>query len=483
MNPTSTFPQRRRLAFPCQILVLALAACALPAIAAVSPHASALHDMSRAFEAITSRVSPAVVEVLVSGYGTVDPESHDPGAPISRQRSLGSGVIVDPNGYIVTNYHVVKWAQRVNVVLTPAVGPKGQAAVALRSRARVLPARIVGYSSATDLAVLKVDATGLPTVSFAKYNKLRQGQVVLAIGNPMGLKNSVSLGLVSSVVRQNSPDSPMVYIQTDAAINPGNSGGALVDADGDLVGINASILTESGGNEGIGFAIPSGIVQYVYRQIRQYGYVHGGSIGAQIQGITPRLAAALQLPSDHGVIVSDIAPGGPAASAGLRPFDRIVSIDGHPVDSVPTAVMNLYMRKSGDHVRLGVERGDRKLSLTVPVVARHPIPQSLVDLANLDTGRVAQLGVIATDLTPQIAGFLQLRNPDESGVVVAAIIAGSGAAAIGLQAGDIIESLDANPLKTVAQLKAALRGHKPGDPVVLRVDRDGRATLVTFDIE
>lgn len=461
------------------------ATCPLPAAAASAPSGdtATLRSMSHAFETLVSRLSPAVVEVRVSAYGTADPESQNPDAPISRESRIGSGVIVDPDGYIVTNRHVVKWARRVNIVLTPRTGTASQATSALDLRPRVLPAKVVGTSAATDLAVLKVDATGLPTVPFARYNKLRQGQIVLALGSPMGLKNSVSLGLVSAVVRQDSPDSPMVYIQTDAAINPGNSGGALVDVDGNLVGINSSILSQSGGNEGIGFAIPSGVVRYVYQQIRKHGYVNSGTIGTAVQAITPELATALGLSLAGGVIVTDVAPGGPAAHAGLRPYDLIQSIDGAPVNSVPTFVMSMYLRKDGDHVRLGVMRDGKKLSLNVPVIEEKPAPDSLVDLANLDKDQVRELGIIAIDLTPQAADFLSLQNSDTSGVVVAAITDGGRAQDLGLRTGDIIDALNAKPVKTVAALKAALRRFNPGAPAVLQVERDGRSALITFEVE
>lgn len=484
-KPHSRILPRSFPALLCVCLSMWLSACPLPAAAAPAPSGdtATLRNMSHAFEALASRLSPAVVEVRASAYGTADPESRDPDAPISRESRIGSGVIVDPNGYIVTNRHVVKWATRVNVVLTPPTGPASQAASALDLRPRVLTAKVVGTSAATDLAVLKVDASGLPTVPFAKYNKLRQGQIVLALGSPLGLKNSVSLGLVSAVVRQDTPDSPMVYIQTDAAINPGNSGGALVDVDGSLVGINSSILSQSGGNEGIGFAIPSGVVRYVYQQIRQYGYVNSGTIGTAVQAITPELAEALGLSSPGGVIVADVAPGGPAAHAGLHPYDLIQSIDGTPVNSVPTFVMNMYLRKGGGHVRLGVTRSGKKFSLTVPVIEERPVPDSLVDLANLDKDGVRQLGIIAIDLTPQAADLLSLQRDDAAGAVVAAITDGGRAQDLGLHAGDIIDALNARPVKNVAALRAALRRLKPGDPAVLQVERDGRSALVTFEAE
>lgn len=485
MKSPWTVSTRRLLRPLCSLalLCMAMAFASTSSAAAVIGDSAVLHNMSHAFEMLVSRLSPAVVEIRVSGYGTPDPERQDPNAPISREHRIGSGVIVDPNGYIVTNRHVIKWARRISVVITPSIGSSSQATTTLRMRPRVLPAKVVGVSAATDLAVLKVDATGLPTVPFAKYDNLRQGQIVLALGSPMGLQNSVSLGLVSAVVRQDNPDNPMVYIQTDAAINPGNSGGALVDVDGDLVGINSSILSESGGNEGIGFAIPSGVVRYVYHQIRKHGYVHGGTIGTAVQAITPELAAALRLPSDNGVIVTDVAPGGPAAKAGLRPYDRVQSIDGAPVDSVPTFVMNMYLRKSGDHVRLGVMRGNEKLTLNIPVIEGRPSADSLVDLADLDKDRVHQLGIVAIDLTDQAADFLPQQAPGTSGVVVAAITAGGRAEDIGVRVGDIIEALNARPVKTVAALRADLQHCKPGDPAVLQVTHDGRSALITFEIE
>lgn len=464
------------------VRAIVVVVCTLPAAALAAPAASGpLHAMSQAFESLTSRTSPAVVEILVRGYGPDDPESAAPDAPIGPVGSQGSGVIVDPNGYIITNYHVISGEQEVKVVITPTQGREAQAPAALRQHSRILPAKVIGFSKRADLAVLKVDATGLPTIAFAKYRQLRQGQVVLALGSPIGLQNSVSLGLVSSVLRQDDPESPMVYIQTDAAINPGNSGGALVDVDGNLVGINSSILTQSGGNEGIGFAIPSGIVQFVYEQIRQYGYVRNGYIGATVQSITPELAAALALPerSVHGVIVADVTPGSPAANAGLQPYDRIVSIDGSEVDSVPAFAMNIYLRGKGDRVRLGVARGATNLTLTVPVKEVGPIPTSLADLANPATDMVPALGIVGINLSVDVEGLIAPPRID-SGVVVTSTLIGQRAETIGLQPGDIIHALNAKPIDGMASLRSALHKLQPGDPAVLQFERDSRLRLMTF---
>jgi serine protease Do len=421
------------------------------------------------------------VEILVDGYGPDDPEKAAPDAPIGPMSSQGSGVVVDPDGYIVTNYHVIDGGQQIKVVITPSEGREAQAPAALRHRSRILPAQVVGYSKRADLAVLKVDAKDLPSIAFARYTQLRQGQVVLALGSPIGLRNSVSLGLVSSVLRQDDPGSPMVYIQTDAAINPGNSGGALVDVDGNLVGINSSIMSQSGGNEGIGFAIPSGVVQFVYKQIREYGYVRNGYIGATVQAITPELATALALPaaSRRGVIVSDVAPGSPAAGAGLQPYDRIVSIDGSDVESVPAFAMNIYLRGKGDRVNLAIARDGKTRSIAVPVEEVRPGPETLADLANPATNMVPQLGIVGIDLTGDLADFIAPART-ESGVVVAATTTDQRADDIGLQYGDIIHAVDTKTVANMGELRAALHGLESGKPAVLQVEREGRLQFLTF---
>jgi serine protease Do len=478
----------KRWCYPSPALAIAgllLLSWPVPAKAqsAIPQKSRTLRQMSKSFESLVSRISPAVVQVLVSGYGTSE-DDEGPEAPISRQSAVGSGVIVDSNGYIITNYHVIEGAgaQRIRVVLTPSVGNESQATAALRVRPRILPAKVVGVSRVADLAVLKVDATGLPTIPFGRYIRVHQGEIVLAFGSPEGLANSVTMGLVSSVLRQDDPESPMVLIQTDAAINPGNSGGALVDVDGNLVGINVSILTESGGNEGIGFAIPNSIVRFVYSQIRKHGYVRTGEIGARVQTITPELASALALPLDSGVIVSDVVRGGPAERAGLRVYDLIQSIDGMPVDSLPTFMRNIYLRKSGDRVRLRVEREGEEHTLVVPVVEGKWKPDSLADFADPATGLTPQLGIVGAELTLEVAALLPDPRID-SGVVVAATMANSRAREIGLRVGDIIHSVDTTPVTDMASLRRALGSLKPGDPAALQVERGGRLMFLTFEVE
>src|SRR5882672_4984017 len=267
-----------------------------------------LSDFSQSVRTLTRKVSPAVVQVLVSGYGASAEGEGQEVSLLSRQRSSGSGVIVDSTGYIITNAHVVRGAVNVRVLMASMKTPDSDAPV---------DAKIVGIDRGTDLALLKVDRTGLPTLPFGDSDSLSQGDIVLALGSPLGLKNSVSMGVVSAPARQISEENPLAYIQTDASINPGNSGGALVNVEGKLMGINSFIFTQSGGSQGIGFAIPSNVVQNVYQQLKKQGHVHRGEIGVFVQDITPALAGGLKLPRRSGVIVADVSPGGPAEQAGL----------------------------------------------------------------------------------------------------------------------------------------------------------------------
>ena len=447
------------------------------------PKLDAIHEMSAAFEGLVRRVSPAVVEVLVTGYGTGE-EDEEPGVPssVGRERSLGSGVIIDPDGYIVTNFHVVKGADRVRIVITPTVSEDSQPTAMLKSKGRILNARVIGVSKTIDLAVLKVEATGLPTLPLARYEHLHKGQIVLAFGSPEGLENSVTFGVVSSVLRQPDPDDPMVYIQTDAAINPGNSGGPLVDADGNVVGIDTFIYTKSGGNEGIGFAIPSGIVRYAYEQIRKYGRVRRRTIGADLQTITPDLAGGLGLAEISGVIVSDVEPGGPAERAGLRIMDVVETIDGMPVDNVALFTLSLYLRTTGDKVNLQMLRGGKQVSLNIPVFEPHNDISRLAELSDPSKDLIPRLGIIGATITPEVAelvGALRIS----SGVVVTATVANRLAVDSGLQEGDVIHSLNRTAVRSVDDLRTSFAQLKPGDPAALLVERNGKLTFLTFEME
>ena len=249
-----------------------------------------LQKLNSSIEALVSRVGPSVVQILVSGYTPQSGIVRSTGELFSQQRSTGSGVILGSDGYIVTNAHVIDGAKRVQVVLQTSEEFKTRKQSILKPGGRIIGAQVVSIDRETELAVLKVQERNLPALELADSDRLRQGQLVFAFGSPLGLKNSVTMGVVSNIARQLETESPMIYIQTDTPINPGNSGGPLVDVDGKVVGINTLIFSQSGGSEGIGFAGPSNIVGNVYRQIRDTGRVRRGDIGVYAQTVSPLMS-------------------------------------------------------------------------------------------------------------------------------------------------------------------------------------------------
>jgi serine protease Do len=444
-------------------------------------NSDAVHQMSTSFQALAKRVSPAIVEIMVTGYGSPNDEDSTASSAVERERSQGSGVIVDPDGYIITNYHVVKGSERVRVVLTPAMKDESQPYALLKSRGRILPARVVGFSKEIDLAVLKVEARGLPTLPIGRYERLQKGQIVLAFGSPEGLENSVTFGLVSSVLRQPDPDDPMVYIQTDAAINPGNSGGPLLDVDGNMIGIDTFIYTKGGGNEGIGFAIPSGIARYAYEQIRQYGRVPRRTIGAGLQTLTMELAQALGMPDQTGVIVSDVYPDSSAEQAGLKNGDVITAADGIPVDNVAFLALSLYMRNVAGPAKLAIVRDGKTLDLNVPVYEPKYEPDRLSELADPTKDLIARLGIVGLTITPEAEQLANVRIP--SGVIVTSIVNDRLAVDSGLQEGDVIHTMNRTQITSVDNLRAEFGKLKPGEPAAMQVERDGKLIYVTFEME
>jgi serine protease Do len=443
-----------------------------------------LGRLSEALDQLSARVSPAVVQVQVTGYGALDVESHGQAALIAREEALGSGVIVDPSGYIITNAHVVKGAHRVRILLTPPAPGESQvrATLGLADRLPPMEAKIIGLADTLDLAVLKVDGKSLPTLPFADYRKLKKGQVVLAFGNPEGLENSVTMGVVSAVARQANPSVPEVYVQTDAPINPGNSGGPLVNTDGEIVGINTFILSESGGSQGLGFAIPSTVVQFAYAQLRQYGHLHRSLIGAEMQNINPDLAAGLRLAREDGVIVSDVVPDGPADQAGLKIGDIVLSLDSRAIGSVPLASMIISTRPADAIVDAEVLRGTERVSLKIPVMQEHSQVDESLDLSDPTKALVPRLGIFGVEITDQLAEQLPgLRIP--SGVIVAAMAASLLEVETDLKAGDIIHALNGQKIETLDELRGALKVMPAGAPGVLQVERDRQLMYITFEMD
>jgi len=440
-----------------------------------------LVQLNHALETLAAKVSPAVVQILVTGYGPLRESSEDrsQAAFIVRQHAVGSGVIVDSNGYIMTNAHVVEGAQRIRVALPLPMGePVSQVPIGKR---RILEARLIGQHKETDLALLKIDETDLPTLPFVSQRP-HVGQLVFAIGSPEGLQNSLTMGVISALARQPDSTKPLTYLQTDAPINPGNSGGPLVDMNGYVLGINTFILSQGGGSEGLGFAIPARVVDFVYHSLRDHGHVHRVEIGAGAQEITPTLADGLHLPQRWGVVVVDVKPDGPAAAAGLQIEDIILTADDRRIETLPSLTAALYLHRLDQVVKLEILRGKEKKTLYIPAIEQRDHMDELLDTVNPEKSLIPRLGVLAIDLTPELRSRVgSLRIP--SGVVVVGRAADLIMPDTGLLAGDLIHQLNTTSIDSMDGLRAAVGALKPGDPVVLQVERDGGLLYVSFELE
>jgi serine protease Do len=440
---------------------------------------TSLVQLNNALEGLAAKVSPAVVQILVDGYGPLHEENRTQTALIVRQHAVGSGVIVDASGYIMTNAHVVEGAQRIRVAL-PLPTDTGQA-VPLGKR-HILQARLIGVHKDTDLALLKIDETDLPILPLLVSPRPRVGQLVFAIGSPEGLQNSVTLGVVSAVSRQPDPEKPLTYIQTDAPINPGNSGGPLVDMNGAVVGINTFILSEGGGSEGLGFAIPARIVDFVYHSLRKYGHVHRTEIGAVAQEVTPTMAEGLHLSQAWGVIIADVKPDGPAATAGLQVQDIVLTADDRRVETLPQLSSALYLHRLDQVLKMEILRGSEKKTLFVPAVEMRDSMDQLFDAADPEKSLVSRLGILASDITGDLRneiGTLRIA----SGVIVLGRAADLITPETGLQTGDIIHSLNTAPIRSMDELRAAVQSLKVNDAVVLQVERSDGLTYLSFEME
>ncbi len=442
---------------------------------AQSTASDALEGLNQSISHLAETITPSVVQVESHSYvpGVVNGGA----AGVALRPSTGSGIIVSSDGLIVTNAHVVIGAMRIHVQLAFPEVPSGHSVV--RPRGKRLPARVVGIDLETDLALLKVEATGLPTLELADSEEIQQGQIVLAFGSPLGLENSVSMGIVSSVARQLQPDDRMIYIQTDAPINEGNSGGPLVDVRGNVIGINTMIF---GGRDGLGFAVPSNIVRSVVEQLRENGVFMRGEIGVQAQTITPTLATGLSLGRDDGVVLADVYLGGPGYLAGLRVGDIVLALNGKPMENARQFYVNLYGYGANEAVMLGVLRGDQELTKWVTVRVRPGDPERTARTFDKQQQLLPRLGILAVAIDDHVSRMLSvLRQPN--GILVTSLAVAARAPRGLFVRGDIIYSINNRPLKTIDGLASVLETYESGDSIILQIERSGRLSYVEVQLD
>ncbi len=368
---------------------------------------------------------------------------------------LGSGFIISSDGLVLTNAHVVKGAKSVTVTLTDH---------------RSYKAKVLGTDTKTDIAVLKIPATGLPTVRVGDPSKLQPGDWVLAIGSPYGFYNTVTAGIVSAKSRALPDDSMVPFIQTDVAVNPGNSGGPLFDSEGDVVGINSQIFTQTGAFEGLSFAIPINIAESVARQIIEHGHVQHAKLGIAVQTVSQQLANSFGLQTPRGALVAQVTDGSPAARAGLKAGDIILSVNGQPVNDSSDLPMMIGLMRPGQKVELGVWSNHRKTTLTATLGSWNDA--TLVADAEGSTGHGLGLQVRPLNATERQQADVH------SGLLVKAV--DGPAAQAGVQPGDILLAIDGKPVSSVAQVRAILKG--AGNTVALLIQRGNNRIFVPVDL-
>lgn len=462
------------------------AAMAAPTPAAAGPaldenSVEALLALDRAMESLAARVTPAIVNVTVTSKANArldgDDDSQDQqqfnpfgqfGIPIQPQRpqiehGLGSGVIVSPDGYIVTNNHVIDGAVNINVTM---------------SDRRILPAKLVGADPLTDLAVLKVNATDLPSVPWGDSIKLHPGQTVLAFGNPFGLRFTVTRGIVSALNRPNPSVTdrrkPGEFIQTDAAINPGNSGGPLVDARGEVVGINTFLISGSGSFSGAGFAIPAQIVRPTVETLIKYGKVSHGYMGIGINDVTPENSKFFDVKKAEGALVTQVEPNSPGAKAGLKTGDVITGLDGQAVSDAGELQVQVGQKQPGTKIELDVIREGKSMKVPVTLEAmggRDNEERS----GNAEHGK-PRWGLGLEDLTPDARGELQAPT-SVHGAVVGNVQPGSPADEAGLQRGDIILEVNRHPVQSASDAAQELGKIAKGQEALVLVWSNGGNTF------
>jgi serine protease Do len=459
------------------------AAAPAPAAAPLDDNSvGALLTLDRAMETLAARVTPAVVNVTVVSKANAQqggPEGmpdmqqffghqfgrqfNAPPQPQNRmEHGLGSGVIISPDGYIVTNNHVIEGAVDIRVTM---------------SNREVLPAKLVGADPLTDLAVIKVNATNLPSVPWGNSAVLHPGQTVLAFGNPYGFRFTVTRGIISALNRPN-PDAsdrhkPGEFIQTDAAINPGNSGGALVDARGELIGINTFLISSSGSFSGMGFAIPSQIVQPTVETLIRDGKVTHAFIGIQISDLTPDNAKFFQMNKAEGALISDVQPDAPGAKAGLRTGDVITELDGKPVTDAGQLQMTVAQKRPGDTIHLQVVRDSKPIAVSVTLETLGGDKNA--ETAGSEHGK-GRWGLRLADLTPDLRNEVQ-AEPSLHGAVVEDVMPGSPADNAGLQRGDVIMEVNRHAVKSAAEVAQVLSNVASGQDALVLVWSPGGSTF------
>lgn len=427
------------------------------------------------FAAVLKPVLPGVVNIASSRVVKTERQpfftdpffrrffgDQSPGPPEERrERGLGSGVIISPDGYILTNNHVVAKATEIKVALPDK---------------REFTGKVIGTDPKTDVAVVKIAASGLPTLTLGDSSKIQVGDYALAIGDPFGIGETATMGIVSATGRGNLDiEDYEDFIQTDASINPGNSGGALINARSELIGINTAILAgQGGGNQGIGFAIPINLARNVMDAIIKHGKVVRGYLGVAIQQVTPNIAKAFNVPPNRGALISDVTPDSPAAKAGLRKGDVIEELNGEPVPGPNELKLKVATLEPGTTVKLKVNRDGKELE--VPV-ALSELPEKPSENAAGENDQESSLrGIQVEDLTPAIANELGLR-PGAKGVVVTDVDPGSPAAEAGLARGDVIQEINRQPVSSVAQFQRVLRESGKQQAVML-INRHGSTAYI-----
>ncbi len=444
---------------------------------------SALTSLDTAMEAVASHVTPAVVNVAVtsraSEHDTGDDQEQQvppefrrffggqlPQMPQGQQieHGIGSGVIISPDGYIVTNNHVVNGATQIRVTLHDR---------------RILSAKLVGADKLTDIAVIKVNANDLPSIGWGDSSELKPGQTVLAFGSPFGyFQFSVTRGIISALDRANpdrsDPRKPGGFIQTDAAINPGNSGGPLVDARGQLIGINTWIASDSGSFAGAGFAIPSQIAQATANEIIKTGSAHHGYLGIGIEDVTPDNSKFFNLQDASGAIVTQVTPDSPGANAGLKSGDIIREIDGQPVPNSSALQMAVNERTPGTTISMRILRDGKPETLSIKLGEFHANSE-VADNSSAPSEQKGKLGLAVNDLTPDLRQQLSVPS-NVQGVAVEQVRPSSPAEDAGLQPGDVIVQVNRQPVQSAQSFAEKVHAAPADKDLLLLVWSNGNST-------